>query len=109
MWSSGKDIIDSINNSWQLTLRPTISEDELVQALAKHINGLIVHDFPYLIHMLYMIDVSETKLKDLLRQNKDTDAALMIAHLVVDRQKQKQKTRELFHPRENEVEGDEKL
>lgn len=63
MWSSGIDIIQAINNRWELALQPSITEEELVQALAARINHLIVHDFPRLIHILYVIDVSEEKLK----------------------------------------------
>ena len=60
-----------------------------MQALAARINHLIVHDFPRLIHILYVIDVSEEKLKKLLRTYKDSDAGVIIAKLVVDRQKKK--------------------
>jgi hypothetical protein len=102
MWTSGTDIIDSINNAWQLALKPTLSEEELVQALAGHINTLIVEDFPKLIQMLYRIDVNETKLKEMLRSHKDTDAALMIAHLVVERQKQKKRSRDMYSRRPGE-------
>ncbi|MFN5476080.1 MAG: hypothetical protein ACK484_05770 [Sphingobacteriales bacterium] len=89
MWSSGIDIIQAINNRWELALQPSITEEELVQALAARINHLIVHDFPRLIHILYVIDVSEEKLKKLLRTYKDSDAGVIIAKLVVDRQKKK--------------------
>ena len=89
MWSSGTDIIQAINNRWELALQPSITEEELVQSLAARINHLIVHDFPRLIHILYVIDVSEEKLKKLLRTYKDSDAGVIIAKLVVDRQKKK--------------------
>lgn len=89
MWSSGTDIVQAINNRWELALQPSITEEELVQALALHINHLIVHDFPRLIHILYVIDVNEEKLKTLLRTYKDSDAAVIIAQLVIDRQRRK--------------------
>jgi hypothetical protein len=89
MWSSGTDIIQAINNRWELALQPSLTEEELVQALAKRINHLIVQDFPRLIHILYVIDVNEEKLKTLLRTYKDSDAAVIIAQLVIDRQKSK--------------------
>jgi len=104
MWSSGTDIIDSINNAWQLALKPTLSEEELVQALAGHINTLIVEDFPRLIQMLYRIDVNEARLKEMLRSHAGTDAALMIAHLVVERQKQKKRSRDMFRNQQGEGE-----
>lgn len=89
MWSSGTDIIQAINNRWELALQPSITEEELVQALAEHINHLIIHDFPKLIHILYVIDVNEEKLKVLLREHRDSDAGVIIAQLVIDRQKNK--------------------
>ena len=89
MWGSGTDIIQAINNRWELALQPAVSEEEVVQALAERINHLILHDFPKLIHILYVIDVDEEKLKRLLRTYKDSDAAVIIAKLVVDRQKSK--------------------
>jgi hypothetical protein len=89
MWSSGTDIIQAINNRWELALQPSLTEEELVQALAERINHLIVHDFPRLIHILYVIDVNEEKLKTLLRTYKDSDAAVIIAQLVIDRQRRK--------------------
>ena len=89
MWGSGTDIIQAINNRWELALQPAVSEEELVQALAARINYLIIHDFPKLIHILYVIDVDEEKLKSLLRTYRDSDAGAIIAQLVVDRQKSK--------------------
>lgn len=89
MWGSGTDIIQAINNRWELALQPAVSEEELVQALAERINHLIIHDFPKLIHTLYVIDVDEEKLKSLLRTYRDSDAGAIIAQLVVDRQKSK--------------------
>lgn len=56
--------------------------------------------------MLYTIDVNEAKLKAMLREYQGTDAALLIAQLVVDRQKQKQKTRDMFKPRDGGEEGE---
>jgi hypothetical protein len=108
MSSPCTDIIQSINTSWQLQLKTSLTEADLVQALALHINDLIVHDFQRLITMLYILDVSEDKLKTLLNKNKGTDAAVMIAHLVVERQKQKIKTRDLFKSRADDIPDDEK-
>ena len=108
MSTSCTDIIRSINHSWQLKLESSLTEMDLIQALALHINECIVHDFPKLINMLYMLDVNEQKIKHTLLENKGTDAAIMLAHLVVERQKQKQKTRELFKSRANDIPDDEK-
>ena len=108
MSTSNTDIIKSINQNWELQLAYTLSEEDLVRALGVHINGLIVHEFPRLINMLYMHDVSEAKIKQMLQQNKGVDAGIMLAHMVVERQKQKQKTRGSFKSRADDIPDDEK-
>ena len=57
---------------------------------------MINDDFNRLISLLYRIDVSETKLKQLLRENTTTNAGLLIARLILERQWQKIETRRKF-------------
>ena len=73
-----------------------MSEDELVRILGVRINELITKDMALLISILYRIDVDENKLREMLRQHRDSDGAMVIAHLVVERQKQKQRSREMY-------------
>lgn len=87
---------EQLARDWQLTVPPRISEDELVRILGVRINELITQDMPKLISILYRIDVDENKLRQMLRQHKDSDGAMVIAHMVVERQKQKQRSREMF-------------
>ena len=77
MYSPCTDIIQSINNSWQLQLKTSLTEEDLVKALALHINELIVHDFQRLITMLYILDVSEEKLKTIVNQLKTDNRQLI--------------------------------
>ncbi len=63
------------------------------QALIDRINELLQTDFPKLVAMLYRMDVSETKLKALLKENPDTDAGAIITELIIERQLQKIKSR----------------
>ena len=70
------------------------------------INELISKDFNSLVHVLYKIDVDEKKLKNLLSQNKDVDAASLIADLIISRQLQKMATRKQFAGREKPRTGD---
>jgi len=60
------------------------------------INYLIVHDFEKLVYLLYRIDVSEKKIDLLLRQFPQTDAAEMIAGLMIEREAEKMRSREEF-------------
>ncbi|MBX2888465.1 MAG: hypothetical protein KF829_07415 [Ferruginibacter sp.] len=64
--------------------------------LVEYINHLIIDDFEALINILYRIDINEEKLKDILRQHPDTETANIIADLIINRQIQKLRTRQLF-------------
>ncbi|RYY68723.1 MAG: hypothetical protein EOO13_11545 [Chitinophagaceae bacterium] len=65
------------------------------------INRLIVEQFNELITLLYRLDINETKLKDLLQQHASEDAANIIANLIVERQEQKLRSRDLFKSFDN--------
>ena len=73
----------------------TLSEIELLNnqtiltELAEEINQLILHDFQKLVHLLYRIDVSESKLTAMLKDHPGDDAGKMIAALIIERQIQK--------------------
>jgi hypothetical protein len=108
MFSENPNIIADINKDWGLTILPNITENELATFLAERINELIKTDMNQLITALYRIDVDERKIREMLTKNKGTDAALIIAHLVIERQKQKIKTRGMFNPRVDDINEDEK-
>ncbi|MBS1639486.1 MAG: hypothetical protein JSR12_05470 [Bacteroidetes bacterium] len=65
--------------------------------LCKAINNLIANNFSALVQLLYKIDVDEKKLKKVLSENKNTDAAALIANMIIERLKQKQTTKKLFN------------
>jgi hypothetical protein len=85
-----------LNNSYGLDLPETATIEILEGVLADRINTMITTDFNRLISLLYRIDVSETKLKQLLRENAGTDAGLLIARLILERQWQKIETRRQY-------------
>lgn len=68
----------------------------LESQLAEYINRLIQEDFDQLIRLLYRIDVSEPRLKQLLREHPDQDAGVLIARMIIDRQWEKMKSRAHF-------------
>ena len=57
--------------------------------LAAEINQLILTNFERLVQLLYRIDVSEAKLKTLLKEKPEKDAGKLIAWLITERQLQK--------------------
>ena len=77
---------------------------ELEGALAVYINNLILHNFNRLIQLLYRIDVSEPKVKLMLKENPDKDAGLIIARLIIERQLKKIETRKQFGDGQSEEE-----
>jgi hypothetical protein len=63
----------------------------ILQQLSEEINNLILTNFERLIQLLYRIDVSEQRLKQLLKEHPDQDAGFLIAGLIIERQAQKKK------------------
>jgi hypothetical protein len=78
----GKDVLTRID-----------SEEALLLWLTERIEQLIAHDFEGLLFLLYRIDVSEQKVRQTLADTNGEGAALTIATLIVERQKQKLKLR----------------
>ena len=78
------------------------------QILAEKIDQLINTDFQKLVSILYRMDVSETKLKQLLNENAGTNAALIITDLMIERQEQKILSRQQFRKKDENISDDEK-
>ena len=85
------------------------SKDHLFtkEELADKINELINSDFQKLVSILYRMDISEPKLKLLLKENPNVDAGLIIADLMIERQLQKAESRQKYKRDEN-ISDDEK-
>jgi hypothetical protein len=71
-------------------------KEALMRELEQSINWMILHRFEALVQTLYRMDVDEIRLRTLLAQPGDTDAARIIANLLVERQLQKLGTRRQF-------------
>lgn len=76
----------------------SLEQVEMKEQLIVYINYLLLHDFNKLVQILYRVDVDEKKLKVLLQENKETDAAIIIADLLLQRQEEKIKTKQEFKP-----------
>ena len=61
------------------------------------INELIKNDFSRLVQILYRIDVSEAKLKNILQAYPNEDAGKLIAAVVLERLAATKKARESFN------------
>jgi hypothetical protein len=66
------------------------------KVLVEKVNWLIINDFERLVSILYRIDVSETKINALLKEFINEDAAEIIVNLMLEREAEKIKNREMF-------------
>jgi hypothetical protein len=70
------------------------------------INDLIKEDFSKLVQLLYRIDVSEAKLKNVLKEHPNEDAGKLIAQIVIERLAATKKARESFSTKSSSIEDD---
>ena len=103
-----EELIQELNKSIAIVFPAGLSLEELTDQLSACINQLIQTNFQKLITLLYRIDVSEQKLKQLLLQHPDEDAGKIIATLIIERQLQKISTHRQFNQQREDFTGDEK-
>jgi len=99
-----QSLIRQVQDELPITEADIASWAELVETWAQYFNDLIQHDFSKLLGLLYRIDISEKKLRLLLKENTGEHAGKIIATLVMERLLQKISSREenrskpgLFH------------
>lgn len=93
--------------SAKLEIGPGTDWAAWMQELAAAINRMIQTDFSRLVQLLYRMDVSEARLRQLLAAEPDRDAGVLIAGLMVERELQKIRTRRQFKA-PNDIPDDEK-
>ena len=99
-----EQVLEEVSKELEVTLKDySITK----QVLVEKINELINTDFQKLVSILYRMDVSEIKLKQLLNENSGTNAAIIIADLMIERQAEKIRSREQYKRDEN-ISEDEK-
>jgi hypothetical protein len=90
------ELIQDLNRSYALELVDRLTLEELENFLAEKIDTMIRMDFGALVQLLYRIDVSEAKLRELLAAA-DGPAGKIIARLIMERQWQKIETRRKYN------------
>lgn len=75
--------------------------------IIEKINYWILNDFDHLMFILYRIDVHEDKVRRLLKEHQNENAAEIIADLIIERQHQKIESRKLFRFTTENVDEDE--
>jgi hypothetical protein len=76
--------------------------------LAEEIDHLIANDFLRLVRILYRLDISEKKLKQLMEETGGKNASYTIADMIIDRQVQKIRSREAHKKGNADIPDDEK-
>lgn len=94
------DLVEQLFSANQNSLTE-LQKKDFEKHLAEYINELLLHDFNKLVQLLYRVDVNENKLKNLLKENPQTDAAVLIANLLIQRQMEKIKTKQSFKKNDN--------
>lgn len=91
-------IIKSLSNEFNLSEK---HQKNFSMHLANAINDLIQNDFSRLVQILYRMDISESKLKEMLAANTGDDAGSVMARLIIERETQKVQSRKQFKRNDN--------
>ncbi len=105
---NNETLVREINKNMSIASPDEISLEELQKRLGVYVNELIQTDFQKLIMLLYRIDVSEQKLKQLLQVQPQENAGDIIAALIIERQLQKIKSRHQFRQQKDDSDDEEK-
>jgi hypothetical protein len=84
-----QQLLESLQKDLAIQLPEDTNYEQLRAWLSQHVHQLITQQFNQLVFLLYRIDVSEKKLRDLLQQYPQADAGWVIADLIIERQLQK--------------------
>lgn len=95
-----QNLVDKIVGTDQ---KDQLMQPSLLNELAVFINDLIINDFSQLVQILYRVDISEKKLKQLLSDNADKDAGRLIAGLIIERQLQKINSRQQYNQSDTNI------
>ena len=101
-----KITVGQLQNELPIGENKVDSFEDLRVKWAIYFNDLIHGDFPKLLQLFYRIDVSEDKLRRILKENPDENAGKMITSLVIERLLQKIKSREEFRSRPDRYSSD---
>ena len=102
-----KELILSLKTDLAISLPEDEGMNTLRSVLSAYINELIDKNFQQLVNLLYRLDISENKLKQMLNDVKE-DAGLIIADLIIERQTQKMKTKKQFQQKQRDIDEEEK-
>lgn len=87
-----------------------LTEEVWMKAFTKRINDLILYDFNMLVSLLYRLDISETRLRKILKDqtySDSADTAEIICRMIIERQIEKIRSRKQYR-NDGKIDEDEK-
>jgi len=84
-----------IINSFEIDSNDGITEPELENMLAERVEYLLANQLEYFFATMYRMDVKESQIHQALASH-DAQPSLSVARLIIQRQKEKQATREKY-------------
>ena len=93
------DTFDLIRQRFELDQTEEITEEQLIMMLARRISEMLDDSPELLFSTLYRLDIYESKINMVLKSDEDT--ALGLARLVLERQKEKMRTKAEYKARGN--------
>jgi hypothetical protein len=105
---TGDTLVEILNTELDTNFPSAIPKEQLVEKLSSFIEELIRNNFQKLIAILYKVDVSEKKLRQLLLDSEGENAASIISALIIERQLQKIESRKKFPRKPGSDTGEER-
>lgn len=79
-----------------------LTEDELLNSLARHVAYMIEYQIENLMSSLYRMDVQEKKVREVFHPDAPEPTNIGIARLIIERQKQRVATKQAYQPPKND-------
>lgn len=99
---------DPVREQLEKTIGFELPESNWKIRLIDEIRHLLEHEFHKLVSILYRMDVSEGKLRGLLQEHPNEDAAEIIAALILERAAQRQETKKQYGTKDSENDTEER-
>ncbi len=75
-----------------------LTEAQLLEVLSEQIAWMLEHKLEYLMSLMYRLDVPESKVDEALSPAAEAPAHLALAQLILERQKQRVRTKRQYPP-----------
>jgi hypothetical protein len=106
--TENNDLIKELNSDLPVLIPVESSSAQIKEVLIASINELIAKDLNQLLNILYRLDVSESRLRQMLKEHEQEDAATIVAALIIERQLKKIKSRREYSRKDDKIDENER-